>query len=175
MRRPRLSVLSPLILLLALAPPIAAQEAQKDQKDQMEKEGAMAKDAMDKDAMAKDAMDKDAMGKAHRGSFSGAEGHEAGGGFEVIADQGKSRLRLAPDFSVQKGPDVYVVLSNSPQVGKGGSLYLGKLKKFSGEQVYDIPSGTDLSAYSHVVLWCKKYHVAMGSADLASGHDMMHK
>ncbi|MGH7536511.1 MAG: DM13 domain-containing protein, partial [Gemmatimonadales bacterium] len=117
----------------------------------------------------------DAMGKAHRGSFTGAEGHKARGGFEVVADQGKAQLRLAPDFSVEKGPDVYVVLSNSPKVGKDGSLYLGKLKKFSGEQVYDIPSGTDLSAYSHVVLWCKKYSVAMGSADLASGHDMMHK
>ena len=164
---PRLSVLTPLILLLALAPPIVAQETPKDK---MEKEGAMAKDPTDKDALG-----KDAMGKAHHGSFSGAEGHKAGGGFEVVADQGKSRLRLAPDFSVEKGPDVYVVLSNSPKVGKDGSLYLGKLKKFSGEQVYDIPSGTDLSAYSHVVLWCKKYSVAMGSADLASGHDMMHK
>lgn len=148
--------------------------AQADMKDGMAKDTAMAKDAMGKDAMGKDAMGHEAMAMAPHGAFSGMDGHKATGSFEVVTASGASELRFGKDFSVDKGPDVYVVLSKGVKGGPTG-LSLGKLKKFSGEQTLAIPAGTDLAAYSHVVLWCKKYDANMGTAPLASGDGMMHK
>jgi len=148
--------------------------AQEGTKDGMTKDSAMANDAMAKDEMGKDAMGKDAMAMAPHGAFAGLDGHKAGGTFEITTAGGKSELRLGKDFSVEKGPAVYVVLSQGEQGGPTG-LRLGKLKKFSGEQTLAIPSGTDLSGYSHVVLWCKKYDATMGAAPLASAGAMMHK
>ncbi len=149
--------------------------AQQADKDKMTKDSAMAKD--DK-MMAKDAMIKEKMMAPH-GAFAGAEGHKAAGAFEIVPSNGKQQLKLSDDFSVDKGPDVYVVLSPTPRVSDGSSVYLGKVKKFKGAQSFDIPAHTDLTAYRHVVLWCKKYSVSMGAADLAAGdampHDEMHK
>jgi hypothetical protein len=130
--------------------------------------------AMGKDAMGKDAMGHDAMAMAPHGAFAGMDGHKARGSFEVVTASGASELRFGKDFSVDKGPDVYVVLSKGEKGGATG-LSLGKLKKFSGEQALAIPAGTDLAVYSHVVLWCKKYDTTMGAAPLASGQGMMHK
>ena len=121
-----------------------------------------------KDGMAKDTA------MAPHGAFAGMDGHQARGSFEVATVSGASELHLGKDFSVEKGPDVYVVLSKGEKGGATG-LSLGKLKQFSGEQALAIPAGTDLAAYSHVVLWCKKYDTTMGAAPLASGQGMMHK
>jgi electron transfer DM13 len=130
---------------------------------------AQQTDAMGKDAMAKDAMAKDAMAMAPHGTFSGAEGHKAKGSYEVVTSNGKSQLKLGKDFSLERGPDVYVVLSPSERVPAQGALYLGRLTRFSGEQSFAVPDGTDLGDYSYVVLWCKKYSVPMGTAALGGG------
>ncbi len=148
--------------------------AQEGKKDGMAKDSAMAKDAMGKDAMSKDAMGKDAMAMAPHGTFAGREGHKAGGTFEITTAGGKSELRLGKDFSVEKGPDVYVVLGRGEKGGPTG-LSLGKLKKFTGEQTIAIPADTELAAYTHVVLWCKKYDATLGAAPLASADAVMHK
>jgi hypothetical protein len=50
--------------------------------------------------------------------------------------------------------------------GEGSSVVVARLTKFSGEQSFELPSNIDLSRYSHLVLWCKKYSVAMGIAKL---------
>jgi len=124
--------------------------------------------AQETDSMAKD---KGAM--APHGTFVGAEGHTAKGAYEIATAGGKTELKLGSDFSVEKGPDVYVVLSPAAKVPAKGALYLGKLSRFDGAQAFPVPAGTDLGAYTHVVLWCKKYSVAMGIASLAGGGAMM--
>jgi hypothetical protein len=120
-------------------------------------------------AQQTEAMGKDAMAIVPHGTFSGAEGHKAMGSYEVVTSNGKTQLKLGKGFSLERGPDVYVVLSPSERVPAQGALYLGKLTRFSGEQSFAVPDGTDLSHYSYVVLWCKKYSVPMGTAALGSG------
>ncbi len=142
-------------------------------KDAMAKDG-MAKNAMGKDEMGKDAMAKDGMVMAPRGTFTGLEDHKAGGTFEIATASGKRELRLGKDFSVDKGPDIYVVLSKGETGGPTG-LALGKLKKLRGEQTLNIPAGTDLANYTHVVLWCKKYDANMGAAPLPAADAMTNK
>ncbi len=170
---------------LFLTQPAAAQSSGKTAKDTgMMAHGSMGKDAMAKDGMAKagmskDGMSKDAMGHdsemamAPHGMIGGAGGHKASGAFEITTTNGKSQVKLGDDFSVEKGPDVYVLLSRSAKGGQRGSVNLGKLMKFSGAQTFDVPAGTKLSGFSHLVLWCKKYNVTMATASLASSGDAM--
>lgn len=181
------SALGSLLLAFALgiATPVMAQSGESEQ-GEMSKDGQMMKDSMAKDSMAKDgammkedgamtkddAMAKDKMAMAPHGVFTAAEGHKASGKVEVVTANGKSQLRLGNDFSMERGPDVYVVLSPAAAMAKSGTTRLGKVKRFSGAQTFDIPAGTDLSAATHVVLWCKKYNVLMGTAALATGDAM---
>jgi hypothetical protein len=166
----RLGVSAVALLFSMAVAPLAAQQtdAMKDKDAMMKDKDAMAKD---KDAMMKD----EAMAMAPHGTFAGAEGHRAKGSYEIAAAGGKTQLTLGSDFSVEKGPDVYVVLSPGPKVPAKGALFLGKLTRFDGAQSFDVPAGTDLGGYTHVVLWCRKYSVAMGTASLAAGGAMMDK
>jgi len=42
----------------------------------------------------------------------------------------------------------------------------GQLKGNIGDQNYDIPAGTDLSAYGSVVIWCEMFGVLFSPATL---------
>ncbi|MGH7702190.1 MAG: DM13 domain-containing protein [Gemmatimonadales bacterium] len=148
---------------LGLASPLAAQADDKE---------AMKKDGMKHEEMAKDdKMAKDAMGP--HGGFAGAGDHKAGGSFEIVTVEGKQQVKLSDDFWVDKVPDAYLVLASADQPD-GKSVYIAKLKHLKGSQAYDLPKGTDPSGFTRVLLWCKKFSVLIGSADLPHG-DMMKK
>ncbi len=80
----------------------------------------------------------------------------------TLAD-GKTFLRLE-NLKATNGPDLYVYLST----GKGVSdiVNLGKLKGNIGNQNYEIPTGTDLTKYKTVLIWCKAFSTLFGSAKL---------
>ena len=61
-------------------------------------------------------------------------------------------------------PDVYVVLSKGPRVGKENAVWLGKLKSHTGTQSFAVPDKASLEGLDTVVLWCKKYSVPIGVA-----------
>ena len=150
-----------LVAVLFVARPLAAQSDTSHQ---------MAHDAMAHDTMAHDGK---AMSKSPHGSFTGVNKHKTSGGFEVVTANDKQEIRLTPDFSLDQAPDVYLVLSTSVTVD-GKSLYVGRLRNFSGVSTFSLPAGTDLARYSHLVLWCKKFSVALGDASLETGDAMMH-
>jgi hypothetical protein len=91
--------------------------------------------------------------------------HKAEGIAKVInlAD-GRIFLRLE-NLKTTNGPDLYVYLS----VGKDASdiVNLERLKGNIGNQNYEIPSGTDLSKYNTVLIWCKAFSTLFGSAKLS--------
>ena len=69
------------------------------------------------------------------------------------------------------GPDLYVYLSphpsSSPEKTFGqGFTSLGKLKGNRGDQVYEIPSGVDVSAIRSVVIWCQRFSAGFAVAPL---------
>lgn len=134
----------------------------KDESTMMEKDGAMSGEAMKKE----DAM---MMAKETSGMFAGAgDGiHNAQGSARVLnLEDGSAVLRLE-DFSVTNGPDLYVYLSTTDK-GASDFVDLGRLKANAGNQNYDIPSGTDLSKYDNVVIWCKSFSVYFGGAQLTA-------
>lgn len=102
------------------------------------------------------------------GNFVGAgDGfHNVEGVAKVIPlSDGKTFLRLE-NLKATNGPDLYVYLST----GKDSSdiVNLGRLKGNIGNQNYEIPTGTDLSKYNTVLIWCKAFSTLFGSAKLSS-------
>ena len=55
------------------------------------------------------------------------------------------------DFAADKAPDTYVTLANGPTPEDGASVTVAKLKKFKGEQTFEVPAGAGSATYSHVV------------------------
>ncbi|MDT0457271.1 DM13 domain-containing protein [Streptomyces sp. DSM 41527] len=86
-----------------------------------------------------------------------------------LADGGQV-LRLE-DLKTSEGPDVRVHLSpRAAGTAKAGlddaAVELGKLKGNLGNQNYTVPAGTDLSQFRSAVIWCERFSVSFGAADL---------
>jgi hypothetical protein len=142
--------------------------------------GTMKHDAMKTGEMSHDAMAKDDKMMGHdmmgpHGMFSGGNGHQTTGSYMIAAADGKQWVKLGADFSLDNAPDAYVVLSPTDKGGDRKALNLGKLKSFKGAQAYEIPAGTDLAGFGKVIIYCRKYNVTLGIADLAAPGEMMHK
>jgi hypothetical protein len=74
-------------------------------------------------------------------------------------------------FRTSNGPALVVWLSQNPATGPDGAFAdghvdLGPLKGNVGDQNYAVPTGVDAGAYTGVVVWCARFHVAFGAADL---------
>jgi hypothetical protein len=88
---------------------------------------------------------------------------------------GRTQLVVA-DLSTSDGPDLRVWLTDQPVIeGRDGwhvfddgrYVELGRLKGNRGNQVYEVPAGTDLSGLTSVTIWCKRFSVSFGAAELA--------
>ena len=110
------------------------------------------------------------------GPFRDADSFHKGSGLATIyrTPDGGHLLRLE-DFQTTNGPELHVVLSQSPdpqssaEVKSPGYLDLGKLKGNIGNQNYPIPSGTDVGAQMSVVIYCKPFSVVFSVAPLSDG------
>ena len=111
-------------LTLSMATPAVAQEPMKQDSMAMKHDAMMDKN-MKQDAMG--AMGHDKMMAPH-GMFAGVDNHTAGGAWSVETVDGKSFLVLGADFSIDKVPDPYLVLTSSGHGMGAGTLNLGKLK-----------------------------------------------
>ena len=72
------------------------------------------------------------------------------------------------DLDTDAGPDlrVYLVAGAYDGGDVGDFVDLGGLKGNKGTQQYALPAGLDLSRYGTVVVWCRAFSVAFGSAEL---------
>jgi hypothetical protein len=96
--------------------------------------------------------------------FMGAEGQKASGDYEITEVGGKQQLKLTSDFAVAAARDLYLVLANG-STPDGDAIYIGKLKKTTGAQTFDLPKDKDLSSYSTLLVWSKKDKRAVASAE----------
>ena len=107
-----------------------------------------------------------------RGTFISRE-HETTGTARILrlAD-GQQILRLE-GFETSNGPALFVYLSQNPADGDDGSfdddyIDLGELKGNIGDQNYVIPAEIDPLGYTSVVVWCDRFNVSFGAADIAA-------
>jgi hypothetical protein len=107
---------------------------------------------------------------ASGGFVSGA--HDTAGTVTIYKlDDGQRVLRLT-NFHTSNGPDVHIYLTSAEKVTSNGDvtggkyLDLGTLKGNIGNQNYDIPSDVNLNDYHSVSVWCARFHVNFGAAQL---------
>ncbi|CAL9338804.1 hypothetical protein SUDANB6_00227 [Streptomyces sp. enrichment culture] len=106
-----------------------------------------------------------------RGSFVTHE-HETRGTARTVRLTDGGRVLRLENFRTSGGPDVRVYLSlrdaGAVKAGLGeGAVGLGELKGNRGNQNYTVPAGTDLSGFRSAVIWCERFSVSFGAADLA--------
>ncbi|MFJ1705620.1 DM13 domain-containing protein [Kitasatospora sp. NPDC088346] len=105
------------------------------------------------------------------GSFVSGEHPTSGTARLVRPGDGSTVLRLE-NLRTSEGPDVRVYLSTRPAAESrldtlgDGALELGRLKGNVGNQNYTVPPGTDLGGYRSAVIWCHRFSVGFGAADL---------
>lgn len=108
------------------------------------------------------------------GAFADADRVHQGQGSATIfrGADGAMLLRLADDFQVTNGPDLYVWLVKHPgpasaaDVREAEYIDLGRLKGNIGDQNYQIPVDADLGGVGAVVVWCKQFGILFSTAAL---------
>ncbi len=102
-----------------------------------------------------------------RGEFKGADEVHFGRGTALLIETAPGRHVLRfEDFAVQNGPDLFVYLSPDPTGYTRGALEVGTLRATNGSFNYDLPPGTDVSAFRSAVVWCKQFAVQFAAAPL---------
>ena len=104
------------------------------------------------------------------GTFVSRE-HETVGTARVLRlPDGRGIVRFE-GFATSNGPALVVWLSRNAGGGDDDAfdddyVDLGPLKGNIGDQNYVVPEGVDPAAYTSVVVWCDRFDVSFGAADL---------
>jgi hypothetical protein len=94
---------------------------------------------------------------------------------------GTARVLQLPDgqvivrfegFETSNGPVLVVWLSQNTAGGADDAfddeyIDLGPLKGSVGDQNYVVPDGVDAASFTSVVVWCDRFNVSFGAADLS--------
>ena len=89
-------------------------------------------------------------------------GYDVVGEAQVLTD-GNSRVLRLEGFNSPNGPDLKVYL----RAENNEFVSLGDLTGNIGDQNYDIPEDVDLSVFNGVDIWCERFSVGFGFANLA--------
>lgn len=109
-----------------------------------------------------------------RGTFVTHE-HATTGSVRLLTLADGSRVLRIEDLDTSNGPDLRVWLSDQPVIdGRDGwfvfddgeYVELGRLKGNVGDQNYVVPPGTDLDSLTSVSIWCARFSVSFGAAEL---------
>jgi hypothetical protein len=114
-------------------------------------------------------------GVLRRGSFVSHE-HTTSGKAELVRLADGRRQLVLRELRTSNGPDLRVWLTDRPVVASeagwhvfddGRWVELARLKGNRGNQVYDIPASVDVADLTSVSIWCKRFAVSFGAAELA--------
>ncbi|MBL4694331.1 DM13 domain-containing protein [Candidatus Gracilibacteria bacterium] len=132
-------------------------------------EDSAASDEEMEEPMAKE-MEAESAIKVKSGTLQDADSsHKGSGDVHIYQLPDKSHLLRLENLNVTNGPALHVLLSTeaNPQGSLTGDyLDLGDLKGNIGNQNYEIPSGTDLSLYKSLVIYCKPFKVIFSTSAL---------
>ena len=106
------------------------------------------------------------------GAFVDKGGQHTAGTYRIERSGDDFRLVLESDFETDEGPDLHVLLSpvavdsaENDNVAET-ALVIAPLQEQTGEQVYAIRGGVDLSAYRSVLIHCIEFSHLYGAAPL---------
>jgi hypothetical protein len=105
-----------------------------------------------------------------QGKFYGVDDIHQGSGEALIYQTPEGYFLRLERFEVTNGPQLHVILGvdDNPynHATLGDYLDLGPLKGNIGDQNYVIPTGTDLSAYGSVVIYCVPFRAIFAIAPI---------
>ncbi len=105
------------------------------------------------------------------GGFTNQE-YKIRGTWRIYKEDGKTFITLSDDFRTRRAPDLKIFLSPlAPDAVSGrnatdDSVLVAKLTSARGGQTYEVPVGTDLSAYKSVVIHCEQFSKLWGAGPL---------
>ncbi len=99
------------------------------------------------------------------GSFVSNSRYTTVGTGLTITDGTQTFLRFE-GFETSNGPDLVVYLRNSDD--PDDYIDLGRLSGNIGDQNYELPAGIDLDRYDFVDIWCDRFSVSFGNAQLSA-------
>ncbi|NLU76966.1 hypothetical protein HCA58_00865 [Micromonospora sp. HNM0581] len=108
------------------------------------------------------------------GEFVSHEHDTSGSARIVRTADGQHRLELI-GLDTSNGPDLRVWLTDQPVIegregwhvfDDGRWVELGRLKGNRGDQGYSIPNDVELADLTSVSIWCKRFAVSFGAAEL---------
>lgn len=103
--------------------------------------------------------------------------HSTRGTARIIRLPDGSRTLRLENLDTSNGPDLRVWLTDAPVTeGRDGwhvfddgrYVSLGKLKGNKGDQNYALPAGLDLKGLTSVSIWCDRFDVSFGAAELTA-------
>jgi hypothetical protein len=105
--------------------------------------------------------------------------HGTSGTARLVRNADGSLQVWLEDLDTSNGPDLHVWLTDQPSGGDcggcsdswgiyddGAHVELGSLKGNKGDQRYDVPADADLADVVSVVIWCDRFNVAFGTAEV---------
>lgn len=101
--------------------------------------------------------------------------HATSGTVRLVRLADGSHVVRLEDLDTSNGPDLYVWLTDAPvKEGRAGwgvfddgeYVSLGKLKGNKGDQNYALPADVDPDAFTSVSIWCDRFDVSFGAAEL---------
>jgi hypothetical protein len=110
-----------------------------------------------------------------QGAFVSHE-HATSGTVQLVRAPDGSRYLRLEDLDTSNGPLLKVWLTDAPvRPGKDGwhvfddgrHVDLGALKGNKGSQNYTVPAEVDLAQYRSVTIWCARFRVSFGAAELS--------
>ncbi|WP_328667327.1 DM13 domain-containing protein [Streptomyces sp. NBC_00322] len=102
--------------------------------------------------------------------------HDTSGSARIVKLPDGSRILRLENLDTSNGPDLRVLLTDAPvKQGTAGwrvfddgkHVSLGELKGNKGDQNYALPRDLDLAGYTSVSIWCDRFDVSFGAAELA--------
>ena len=101
------------------------------------------------------------------GTFVGADArHQGAGSFEIVEQDGERLLQLGEDFSVSRGPDLFVWFVKGDSTEE--FVNVGRLQSANGAQTYTLPADLDLDDYDRVIIWCRTFRVLFATAEFGT-------
>ncbi|MDY6999568.1 MAG: DM13 domain-containing protein [Actinomycetota bacterium] len=101
--------------------------------------------------------------------------HDTSGTVQLLRLPDESLVVRVADLETSDGPDLKVWLTDAPVTpGLDGAgvfddgrwVDLGSLKGNRGSANYPVPAGTDVDGLSSVSIWCDRFNVSFGAAEL---------
>jgi len=97
------------------------------------------------------------------GSFVNGDGHDASGSAKLYESATQHLIQIE-NLNTDNGPALRVYLSKT--TAAKDFIDLGNLKAVTGNFGYAIDKRANILEYKHVLIWCERFSVLFGSAEL---------